>query len=768
MMSHCRAVALAAMLALLWPAHAAVPLLLNFQGRILVGNGVFNGKGQFKFALVSGNGSEAYWMSSVDADHNGQPDSAVALDVSHGLYSVILGNTNLSNMAALPASAFLHDDVRLRVWFNDGTFGFEALSPDQRLTASAYSVVAGTVDSIDASKVTSGVLDLARIPQLPASQIALSGEFSENVIPSLDASKIVSGRLADARLSLNAALKNPDLLTLSNDFANKVITSNAAVSSQISGLSSQLSTLSTGAIDPSRIPNLDASKITTGILNAQRVPPLDAAQISSGVLDPARIPSISANQIAGGMLDPNVIPGMDVSKITGGRFDPTRLPSDVVYRADLLNASNSIVTATIGSLVAQVAFLSDNLTALSSQVANLSNQVAGFTPSSGAIPGSTVVSTLSADPLLVGSGYSLFNTVPAPSWHDGATASAPSARYKHSAAWTGSKWLIWGGLVAGGVDSQQGAEYDPVLDSWNTISTVNPPSSRSGHTAVWTGTEMIVWGGYSGGSYLNTGGRIGVTGAVWTATPIVGAPDGREGHVAVWCAGKMLVWGGRNANGLLNDGAVYDPSVNSWTPLALANPPEARFGASAVWTGDRVLIWGGTGGAGSLASGAQLHFSAGTPASWQPITSFNAPAARDGQSAIWTGNRFIVWGGETDGAVLGSGGSYDPFSNAWQSLPASGSPEARKNHGAVWTGNEMVIFGGENGVAALNSGAAFDPAQNVWRTLSVKGDPLARTEASATWSGTELLVFGGRNGVSPLGALQRLDPQPTWYFYRKQ
>src|SRR6476660_899142 len=32
-------------------------------------------------------------------------------------------------------------------------------------------------------------------------------------------------------------------------------------------------------------------------------------------------------------------------------------------------------------------------------------------------------------------------------------------------------------------------------DTWTATSTTNAPSARAGHTAVWTGTEMIVWGG---------------------------------------------------------------------------------------------------------------------------------------------------------------------------------------------------------------------------------------------------------------------------------
>ena len=33
------------------------------------------------------------------------------------------------------------------------------------------------------------------------------------------------------------------------------------------------------------------------------------------------------------------------------------------------------------------------------------------------------------------------------------------------------------------------------------------PQSASEHTAVWTGSEMIVWGGYGSTGETNTGGR---------------------------------------------------------------------------------------------------------------------------------------------------------------------------------------------------------------------------------------------------------------------
>ena len=35
----------------------------------------------------------------------------------------------------------------------------------------------------------------------------------------------------------------------------------------------------------------------------------------------------------------------------------------------------------------------------------------------------------------------------------------------------------------------------PCTDQWGATSTTNAPSARFSHTAVWTGSEMIVWGG---------------------------------------------------------------------------------------------------------------------------------------------------------------------------------------------------------------------------------------------------------------------------------
>ena len=90
-------------------------------------------------------------------------------------------------------------------------------------------------------------------------------------------------------------------------------------------------------------------------------------------------------------------------------------------------------------------------------------------------------------------------------WTATSTTNAPAARASHTAVWTGSEMIVWGGY--GGSYFNTGGRYNPSTDSWAAISNVNAPSARGGNTAVWTGNEMIVWGGDDGMS-LNTGGQI--------------------------------------------------------------------------------------------------------------------------------------------------------------------------------------------------------------------------------------------------------------------
>lgn len=136
--------ALAALLGLT-AADAQVPTLFNYQGRVSIGGSNYTGTGQFKFALVNGDASTTYWNNS-GATNSSEPSTAVSLVVTQGLYSVLVGDTSVSNMAAIPESVFTNNDLNLRVWFSPGTNGtFFPFEEDQRIGSSGYAVRAGGI-----------------------------------------------------------------------------------------------------------------------------------------------------------------------------------------------------------------------------------------------------------------------------------------------------------------------------------------------------------------------------------------------------------------------------------------------------------------------------------------------------------------------------------------------------------------------------------------------------------------------------------------------
>src|SRR5262249_42582400 len=154
---------------------------------------------------------------------------------------------------------------------------------------------------------------------------------------------------------------------------------------------------------------------------------------------------------------------------------------------------------------------------------------------------------------------------------------APAGRVVHTAVWTGEEMIIWGGITTGATLLSDGRRYNPSFDTWSAdLSTTNEPGARDAHTAVWTGSEMIIWGGFCGsGCVSNTGARYNPSSNSWTSLPV--EPEARSGHTAVWTGDQMIIWGGLNAtNGLLDTGSRYDPVTNAWTETSHSFGPGAR------------------------------------------------------------------------------------------------------------------------------------------------------------------------------------------------
>lgn len=441
------------------------------------------------------------------------------------------------------------------------------------------------------------------------------------------------------------------------------------------------------------------------------------------------------------------------------------------------------LAAQIAAVTSQVSALSNLVSTLTNQVLTLTNQVTALTVSNSTLAtqlvtvsnysstnipvGVPVVSADALDPVFLGQGLQVFQTVPAAPWVNGTVTGAPSARSGHASVWTGQQFLVWGGDLGGATYSSSGGAYATGSDTWTTFSAFQSPSARERHTAVWTGTEMVVFGGSGATGLATTNSKYHLGNGEWSAVATAGAPALRSDHVALWTGTRMVVFGGLNNTGLLADGGAYDPTGNAWTALPATGAPVARRFTTAVWTGTNAIIWGGQGESGELATGARLDCTAGVPQAWVALGTTGAPGARIRHTAIWTGSRMLVWGGQQSGAFLGDGAAYDPANDTWTVLPATGAPVARANHVAVWTGTEMLIYGGEDNTGSLSSGAAYDPVKNLWRSLDTAAGSVARTLSTAAWSGSQLVIFGGKSAGTPIASLQRLTPQPAFYFFRK-
>jgi N-acetylneuraminic acid mutarotase len=339
-----------------------------------------------------------------------------------------------------------------------------------------------------------------------------------------------------------------------------------------------------------------------------------------------------------------------------------------------------------------------------------------------------------------------------------ATAGSPDARQLHTAVWTGSEMIVWGGYVTiAGSDLNTGGRYNPATDSWILTSTANAPSTRRSHTAVWTGSEMIVWGGFHGINEVNTGGRYDPGTDTWTAISTTNAPSARGSHTAVWNGGKMIVWGGYDSIGYLNTGGRYNPNTDSWEPTDATNAPTARYAHSVVWTGSEMIVWGGFGGNAGLDTGGRYD---PTTNSWTATTLTNSPSGRGEHTAVWTGSEMVVWGGYLD-----TGGRYNPETDSWIATSTTNAPAPRSQNTAVWTGNEMIVWGGQTGGfpnTYFGDGGRYNPGTDSWMATVATNALSARTRHTAVWTGSEMIVWGG-DDESPWNTGGRYDPAAdTW------
>ena len=539
---------------------AQVPQLLNYQGRVRVSGADFTGTGQFKFAMVSSTGAASYWSNDGTSTGGSQPAAAVSLTVQAGLYQVLLGDATLPNMTVLPPSVFNNSDASLRVWFSDGVNGWQQLTPDQRVAAVGYAMMA---DNVKNGAVTSA--------------------------------KLGDGAVTSAKLA-------PGAVT-STALAPTAITDSLAAGGQ--------GTVPSGA----------------GLFSTQQNAPalLSAGYTATGTINAGDVWA----SLAGGAARLNmgyVWTGTELLiwgyGTEGWRYNPsTNLFTPMSTSGQPVVRQLPFCVWTGTEMIVWGGWISD-----------------GNLPVSG------------------GRYHPATDT-----WTTLSTTNAPTGRYWGSAVWTGTEMIVWGGFNGSG-SAGGGAKYTPngASGTWTTLTTTNAPAVRWFHTAVWSGSEMLLFGGRDNAQAYNNGSRFNPAGT-GTWNTMSDGPGARSFHTAVWTGTEMIVWGGNPASGALpwGTGAKYAPGTNSWTALPTADAPMPRTQHAAVWTGQDMVIWGGTtsaaaGNSDYINSGSRYYAATNT---WTGLTMQNAPSARSHPAAVWTGTEMVIWGG-TNGGPLATGGRY--------------------------------------------------------------------------------------------------------------
>ena len=102
----------------------------------------------------------------------------------------------------------------------------------------------------------------------------------------------------------------------------------------------------------------------------------------------------------------------------------------------------------------------------------------------------------------------------------------------------------------------------------------------------------------------------------------------------------------------------------------------------------------------------------------------------------------MVGGGSYTDNVFNTGGRYNPLTDTWTATSQVNAPAARAGPTAVWTGSEMIVWGGgDAGFTQLNTGGRYNPATDSWTSTSLTNAPSPRSGqgSGVDWHGNDRL-----------------------------
>ncbi len=100
-----------------------------------------------------------YWSNDGTSVDGSEPTDAVNVNVTDGVFTVIIGDDTLANMQPMDPAVFETSDLQLRVWFNDATHGFTPMDPATLIGSVPYASFALKAKSITGSVAPENLAD---------------------------------------------------------------------------------------------------------------------------------------------------------------------------------------------------------------------------------------------------------------------------------------------------------------------------------------------------------------------------------------------------------------------------------------------------------------------------------------------------------------------------------------------------------------------------------------------------------------------------------
>ncbi len=487
-----------------------------------------------------------YWSHDGTSSAGGEPASAVPVSVSQGLFTVGLGDTLIPNMNALPPQVLANSDVRLRMWFNDGLNGFSQLSPDQRLTSTAYAMMADTV----------------RDGAITAAKLAPNSITSAQIAPgSIMANQLADGAVTSAKLAanVNAGAGAPaGSILLSPDPAASNLLS-AGFTRLNSTVKPNEWEISVAELDSDFRFERNQSAVWTGSEVILWGGGGDSLQSSGAIYRPSENQWRPTSSIGPSARNQQTAVWTGSEMIIWGGFNGTTVVGDGAR----YNPTGDVWRAV------------------------------SMTGAPAARSGHTAVWT--GTEMIVWGGNNAQGVFNSGARYDPSqdrwlamSSNAPAPRGGHVAVWTGTEMFVWGG----GPDD--GGRYDPKSDSWRSITTFGAPGSGSGYLSSWTGSEMSVWLPTSG----EAASLYNPASDQWRRLPRMPSFYFGERPYSTWTGDSFIVVTDQLGESSVG-AAIYHLGSNSWTLVPDGEIPGIREGeyfAPPIWTGRGMLTFLSAGG----------------------------------------------------------------------------------------------------------------------------------------------------------------------------